>query len=357
MLYHDTSRKGFEAATPAVGMRLASPYAHHVNDALAIANLYAFNRLIYMNPAPDPGYKFKFSRSIRSHNSVMVDGHIPVDPATSWAKTGSVEPGFTTDLATRWAFTPQVKFVAARTSHRYEGADETRVLMLTEHYLLDIFRCIDDQPHSYTWIAHTFGKATPEGAAQWKPSTELADRLISPQFLDPLALDTGGKPWAVTVLQVPAEETRDHPRYAAWWQRPVGVKVHMLGQPDTTASVAGSQVPYTNNERNPVGPRFVDGVAILATRWADSATFVAVHEPYEKQPALTGVRTVAQTDDAVCIAIAGPGFDDRLMVRFGDNADRPLTLGDGNESHTFTGWAFIRTTDTQRIVQGNLAAR
>jgi len=354
MLYADTSKRGYESEAPAVGMRLTSGYAHHVNDSLAICNLYAFNRLIYMNPAPDPGYKFKFSRSVRSHNTVMVDGHIAVDPATSWAKTGSVEPGFTDALTTRHAFEPEVKFAAANTAGRYEGVDETRVLMLTRQYLLDIFRCVDDEGHSYAWIAHTFGQATVEQPGKWKPSKELAEKFISPQLINPRAMPTEGRPWSVTVRQAPAAGMADHRHYSAWWKRDVGVRLHMLGQDGVTAWVSNSQAPYSNNERKPVGKRHVDGVAMLATKWAPSATFVAVHEPFEGKPTLTDVRLIEQTDDAVAVAVSGPGFEDRLMVRFGDKADEAVTIRDGKQAYTFKGWAFVREADGKRVVRGGL---
>ncbi len=351
MLYHDTSPGGWESNKPAVGLRLASPYAHHVNDSLAIVNYYALGRLIYMNPAPDPGYKFKFSRSIRSHTSVMIDGHIA---RQDWGNTGSVEPGFTYDLTTRHDFSPEAKFVAARTAKRYPGVDETRTLILTEPYLLDIFRCRGTERHSFMWVAHTFGTAEVPDKQAWRPSTELADTLISPQFINVLSKQTGDKPWSVSVRQVPVAEVKQNDRYSAWWKRTVGVKVHMLGQDGATAFVANSQNPYSNNPRKPVGPRLVDGVAVLATRWDINATFVALHEPFEDQPKLSEFRLINQTDDAIAVAVVGEGFSDRLMVRFDDKAEQPITLSDGKESYTFKGFAFVRTTPRKVTVRGNL---
>jgi len=122
---------------------------------LVLAGFYAFNRPIYQNPKSDPGYAFKFSRSIRSHCGVMVDGHVKKD---DWGQTGSLEPAFTDDCRTRHDFSENVKFVAARTEKRYPGVDETRALLLAREYLFDVCTARDDQEHSYVWLVHTYGK-------------------------------------------------------------------------------------------------------------------------------------------------------------------------------------------------------
>jgi len=85
----------------------------------------------------------------------MVDGHIKKD---DWGQTGSLEPGFTDECRTRHDFSEEVKFVAARTQKRYPGVDETRALMLTREYLVDVFTARDDQQHLYVWLVHTYGK-------------------------------------------------------------------------------------------------------------------------------------------------------------------------------------------------------
>ena len=128
----------------------------------------------------------------------------------------------------------------------------------------------------------------------------------------------------------------------------------MLGQDGATAFVANSQNPYSNNPRKPVEPRVVNGVAVLATRWDTSATFVALHEPFENRPKVSEFRLVQQTEDAVAVAVSGEGFNDRLMVRFGDEADQPTRLSDGKETYTFKGYAFVRDAPQNVIVRGNL---
>jgi leucyl-tRNA synthetase len=71
----------WESPAPAVGMRLATPYAHHVQDCFCLTGFYAFHRPLYVNrqhstnySGVDPGY----SNSSRSHTTVLVDFEEPI---------------------------------------------------------------------------------------------------------------------------------------------------------------------------------------------------------------------------------------------------------------------------------------
>ncbi len=337
---------------PAVCLRLTAPYAHSVNDPLVLAGFYAFNRPIYQNPKSDPGYAFKFSRSIRSHCGVMVDGHIKKD---DWGQTGSLEPQFTDDCRTRSDFSQDVKFVAARTQQRYPGVDETRALMLTREYLFDVSTARDGRQHSYVWLVHTFGSATPDQPDQWRPSNDL-EELVR-ELSDVRTLATGGREWSVTVRQTPPENAPENtPLGREWWGRRIGVRIRMLGQQTAKAHVGAS--PKPPGDRNRVGAMpIVDGVTVAASVVAPSATFAALHEPFEGRPQIDSFERLAQTDDALAVRIigrAGSGINDRLMVRVGDQADQPLTLSEDGERFTFAGHAFVRFDGETVTVRGDL---
>ena len=339
---------------PAVALRLTAEYAHHVNDQLALCGFYALNRPIYQNPKPDPGYAFKFSRSIRSHAGVMVDGHIKKE---DWGRTGSLEPSFTDDCTTRQDFSPAVKFVAARTRKRYPGVDETRALMLTREYLFDLFAARDDARHSYVWLVHTFGEAGPDAPDAWKPSDDLAD--LVKELSDVRTLDTGGRPWSLDVRQVRSKrEPEDTPLGDEWWSRKIGVRVHMLGQDGAKAHVASTPTPAPPRDR-PAPVPTVRGVTVVSSLWAPSATFAALHEPFEGEPKVASFDRIGEAPDAVAVRVRGKdgaGIDDRLMVRFGDRAGEPVTLSGDGESFTFAGHAFVRVTAEKVTVRGDLGA-
>ena len=345
----------WESPAPAVCLRLTAEYAHHVNDQLALCGYYALNRPLYMNPKSDPGYAFYFSRSVRSHCSVMVDGHIKKD---DWGRTGSIEPRFTDDCATRHAFAPEVKFVAARTEKRYPGIDETRALMLTRQYLLDVFSCSDEEPHSYVWVLHTFGRPAPDTPGEWRPSKDLAE--LVKDLTGERSLKTGGQGWAVTIRQVrPEAEPKDTPLTQQWWSRKIGVRLRMLGQPDTTAYITATPRPRSPRPGRLSEVALVDGVTVLAARRASSAAFVALHEPFEGDSRIQRFERIAQTPIALAVRVTGEpgsGVDDRLLLRIGDAHDQPVTLEGGGERFVFADFAFVRIAGDTVLARGGLRA-
>jgi hypothetical protein len=284
----------------------------------------------------------------------MIDGHIRVD---DWGQTGSLEPQFTDDCTTRQNFGDAVKFLAARTRKRYPGVDETRALMLTREYLFDVCTAQDDQQHSYVWLVHTFGTAAPDRADQWRPSGQLSDQVK--ELSDVRTLQAAGRDWGVTVRQTPPREPPPHsPLDADWWSRPVGVRIRMLGQPGMHAHVAATPKPSADGRGNKE-PAIVDGVTVAASQESPSAVFAALHEPFEDAPLVDAFQRIAQTDDALAVRVSGRsggGFDDRLLLRVGQQADEILTLAGDGESFTFAGFAFVRRSGQTIVVQGHLHA-
>jgi hypothetical protein len=123
--------------------------------------------------------------------------------------------------------------------------------------------------------------------------------------------------------------------------------------------------PASAPEFRPVGqavgrPGETGGVAIIAQRRAARTLFVALHEPFEKMAwNIDQFRCIQQTDDAVAVAIRGKAsspVDDRVMVRMGGLAPQPITLAGGGESFTFKSFAYVRASDAQVIVAGDLSA-
>ena len=331
---------------------MTTPYAHSVNDSLVLAGFYAWNRPIYQNPKSDAGYAFGFSRSIRSHCGLMVDGHIKKD---DWGRTGSVEPQFTDECRVRHDFNETVKFVAARSLERDPGVDQTRALMLTPEYLFDLIAVRGTQEHSYVWLVHTYGTAVPHQQEAWRASRGLQN--LVPQLSDVRTLDTGGRGWSVTVRQTPpADPPENTPLGEQWWNRKIGVRVHMLGQPSAEAHVGATPKP-TGRKNRMEELAMVEGVTIVASLTGFSAAFAALHEPFDQEPQIQSFQQIAQVDDALAVRVkgnAGSKIDDWLMVRVGPQADQPVTLSAEDESFTFTGHAFLRCGDESINASGNL---
>lgn len=334
MLRAEESPAYWKSPAPAVAMRLASDYAHHVNDPFALLGFYALNRPIYLNRQVTPGYAEGWSRSIQSHCGVSVDGQ---------------EPRFTSATSVRKRFAPLVKFVAARSREVFPGCELTRSLMLAREYLLDFTRLASEQEHDYYWFLHTLGVAELDG--RWKPG-KLPGKLH--QVEQAKRLGAGDDDWSVRAIQSCGLGDPGKARLPkAWYDRRVGVRMKMLGAPGTTAFAARTPLPL-RKYRGPdkkwhfeEEPSEVGGVTIIASRRARLTLFAALHEPFDRdRPSqVADFRRLAQTADAVVVPIVGKkgsGINDRAMVAFGDAAGSPRTIKAGGEEFTFSDFAFIR---------------
>jgi hypothetical protein len=347
MLRADESPAYWESPAPAIAMRLATNYAHNVIDCFSLSGFYAYNRPIYLNRQVTPGYAQDWSRSIQSHCGITVDGE---------------EPKFTSETTIRKAFTKPVKFVAARSSSVFEGVELMRSLMLTNEYCLDVTRLASTEEHSYYWLIHALGQVQPEEQVNWKLSSFPKDLR---ELKKVRARNVGNKPWSVTAIQTCAlDDTCKAKLPKEWYEREIGVRLHILGGDDTTAYTA--ETPLVESRyRDDKGqqqytelPSEVGGVTILAERKAFLTTFVALHEPFEGGKSnIYEFRTIQQTDEGVAVAILGKyetKINDRLMLRLGDNYDQQVTLADGRESFTFADWAYVRNGEDAVEVHGEL---
>jgi hypothetical protein len=52
----------------------------------------------------------------------------------------------------------------------------------------------------------------------------------------------------------------------------------------------------------------------------------------------------------------GSGINDRLMLRYGDHADQPVTLAGDGESFTFVDHVYVRIGEDRVVVSGDLRA-
>lgn len=321
VLRADESPRYWESQAPAVCLRTASPYAHSVNDSFVLAGFYAFNRPIYVNRQTTPGYAQGRSRSIRSHAGVQVDDR---------------QPGATYETTVRRRFTPLVKFAAARSQEVYQRVDFTRALMLTRDYLWDVSALAGDRPHVYCWRVHAIGPAA-----------------------DPPRPDPGDKAWSVAVLQTCPLESPDTTALGrAWYEKRIGVRLTMLGAPQTAVTVQATP-PLEPHPRKPPPPRDeIGGTTITATRRANATMFVVLHQPFcGGTPPPTEMRPIGQTADTLVVAVAGKpetGINDRLMVRFGNDAQKPVTVEADGESFTFAGHAYVRLGKKTVETTGNL---
>ncbi len=320
----------WESQSPAVCMRLATNYAHNVNDCFALAGFYAMGRPIYLNRQTYRGYAQGYSRSIQSHCGLVVDG---------------AEPAFTDQTTVRHAFGPLVKFAAARSKQVYREVDLTRALFLTREYLLDVSILGSPRPRSYHWLVHAIGLPTEKSPDGWRPIGGMD--TLSPWFEEVSFLAAHGKNWSVTVVQDCAlKDPKSAALSQSWYAKRIGVRMTMLGGLLKIAYVAATPGLEPAPRKPEPGPNEIGGVTIVAARRCPQTAFVALHEPFKAaSPQIAEFRRIQQNEQGLAVAVVGrpgSGVNDRAMLRYGDDADKPITLAGDGESFTFADHVYVR---------------
>lgn len=220
----------------------------------------------------------------------------------------------------------------------YEGVDMERALFLTREYLFDAFRCASDRPRLYQWNAHPLG--APEGLDEtaWSATSEFDGGKLWEGVPSMAGSTRGGGFDLKNVRKRGVGE-------GAWDFRTrqgsgVGVRPQMLGAPDTTLF------------------HDTDGgiTTVIVQRRVPTTVFAALHEPYRATPSGLTFSRVAESADGMAVRVGGPKTDDRVLLAYSDAAARPLILAGGDESFTFVGQAFIRASDGEVRVSGDLRA-
>jgi len=346
VLRWDQSPGYWQLEAPAVTMRFATPYVHDVPDVFAITGFYAFNRPIYLNRQVSAGYAGTdpgWSNSIRSHASVQIDG---------------MEPRTVGELPHRCDFTDLAKFVAVRGKGIYPGVDQTRALLLTKDYLLDVFALSSDRPRSYQWMVHGLGHACPDNPDHWAPTRHLVGTIFDVTRERSCVAD---KTWAMTSTQITAGA---HPEYSGLGKRwfdaknRVGVRMTMLGEEGTIAYSGLGPVYGGAKERIYHGAAEPGGVTIAAARSKPKTVFIALHEPFRGCAKIAEFRQLARTNNAVLVHIGRPGgrVDDLAMLRWGDKADEPVTLSGQGHAVVFSSYGLVRRTASRIDAVGDLQA-
>jgi hypothetical protein len=376
MLRADESLRYWESDSPAVALQFATLYVHYLADCFSLLGYHQFGRPIYYNRSISSGYNGgPWEFHVRGHCGVVVDGlqAQPIGPVPTrhqfaplvkfvGATTIGAEPVYKGEGEVRSSDQPQV---AAKKV--YPDTDLTRALFLTNEYLVDVYRVTSDRPRMIHWLVHTPGEAQPAEPAKWKRTTSLNDTLLripEVHVASQRMLAAGDKPWKLKTLQTCAIDPSDSIMGKAWYDRKVGVRIHMLGGDDTSAYFFDSPTVYTKG--SPRTPREdewewyskrseVGGVSVAVQRRAEDTTFVALHEPFEQdKPVIDRFERIAVADEGVAVRIVGQGINDRVLYAFDPAEDKALELADEGESFTFCRHGFVRVSRDKVEVVGDI---
>jgi hypothetical protein len=226
-----------------------------------------------------------------------------------------------------------------------------------------------------------------------------------------------GADWSLAALQTCGlESPKNTVMGEEWYNRKVGVHLTMLGEAGTTAYTAAPDLPpepenprieqpkeqpkYAVPKRDkkydaddegfsaipppegrkeelpppkPVVPREVRERAararrmgefglttIVAARHTPATVFIALHEPFEGGAwKIEQFRRIQQTEQGLALAVVGKegsAINDRILLRVGDDPDRPVTLAGDGESFTFADRGFVRVRPDKVEVSGPVKA-
>ena len=316
----------------AVFALMTQGYGHDHRDKFSIM-LHGANRLFYpdYNPIQYENPDIGWTRNSVCHNTLIVDE----------ADTRDAQP-----TAVRHDFTPEVKFLAVSASAVFDGVDQTRALLLTREYLLDVFQARSDVPHTYDYLLHTFAQPRPANPDRFQPSEALAKRywLLRRQQ----AMTTDG-PWAMDFVNRDESATQTGTYSAVWYDHAATLRLCMAPEPATL-------VAHGVDTHN---------VPMLVARRADrrATVFVSTHEPFAgaTAPGITNVCVLAQTHDAVFVRVDATGYSDYAAIAFGPQAGATEhTLASSQDTDAavcFRDYGYLRVTrDGAVTARGNWLA-
>ena len=228
-----------------------------------------------------------WTRNSVSHNTLLVDEQ----------DTRDAQP-----TGIRHDFNPDVKFLATAASGVFEGVDQTRALLLTREYLLDIFHAASPLPHTYDFLLHSFGRAEPARPAAFRSSDALKRRFW---LVDDQRTATESAAWSVDFV------LDDEP--------PARLRLSVAAEPNTHVTLGrwGEELAKRVEEKG----NTLDRLTMLAARRSAvrHTVFVATHEPTRanRKPRIRHVTKLAERPDGVLVRVDASDFTDYAAVRFG----------------------------------------
>ena len=313
---------------PVVFQLMTQSYGHEHADKFGIT-FHGAGRLLYPDynamqyENPDIGW----SRNTIAHNTLMVDE----------GETRSVTPS-----AIRHGFTPDVKYLATSASGVFEAVDQTRALLLTREYLLDVFQASSPTPRIYDYLLHSFGAPQPLRPELFKPSTALDRRFWLVSDRQAMTTDTS---WALDFVIRDAPGSRTGKFGTEWYEHAANVRVTMAAERGTmvTRGTTGTEM-----EKRVKRPCDTLGMLIARRAGVRQTVFVATHEPVVNAavPTIIAVTTLARSDQALLVRVDATNYTDYAAVSFGPQPGAPehvLVADDpAKTSVAFTDYGYLR---------------
>jgi hypothetical protein len=306
ILREEESPAYWKSDAPVVFHLMTKGYGHDHADKFSIT-FHGAGRLLYpdYNAIQYENANIGWTRNTIAHNTLMVDE----------GDTRNAQPS---DV--RHAFTPEVKYLVVSASGVFEKVAQTRALLLTREYLLDLFQASSPTPRTFDYMLHSFGTPRPAHPELFKPSNALDKRFWLVSDRQAMATD---KAWALDFV-IKKEESGSRKRKFGpeWYDHTAAVRVTMAAEPKTLVTHGISGI-----ELGKAVKRTFDPLGMLIARRAGirQTVFVATHEPYANaaKPQITAVTRWAKTDNAILVRVDAADFTDYAAVAFGPQPGTP----------------------------------
>lgn len=334
LLRSDESPGYWTSAGLVAVQQMGRNYGHDHRDKFEIM-LWGRGRLLYpdWNAQQYEPMEFGWTRNAWAHNTLVVDESNP-------------KGGRSTE---RHDFNADAKFLAIASREIYPDVAQTRALLLTGEYLLDLFWADSPRERTYDWFVHALGRLSLPEPNAFQPSQDL---LRPYHWVDRERKWETDRTWSADFVQQAGGVLRGMGQYSdEWFDAKVGVRMTMLGEPGT-AAYAGegpfNPVPNLREHGNPEGTIPL----AMARRKARTTCFAALHEPFDKRPSLV-IRRVDQRPAAIGVCVAGADFTDHACVS--RSAEQPVTLtdaADAYQSFSFGDYGYLRVKQGKVIARG-----
>jgi hypothetical protein len=340
MLRADESPRYWTSGGLAAVLRLGTAVGHGHEDYYSLI-LHGKGRLLYpdLNVIQyEPTY-LNWTHEGIAHNTLLVDHQSP-------------RPG---KFTTRQDFSSEVKFFAVSGS-AFPQVMQTRALLLTPDYLVDIFQASDTrlQERTFDWVLHGLGRLYPGNPQAYQPTHAL---LPFYWWVDNERGRRTDDTWQADWLQHSAGTTPGaQPLGREWFEQAIGVRLTMLGAPGTEVYYGDGPLtdgpPYHRIEGNPEG----SSPLIVARRRGTGTVFVAVHEPYEQKPLIQQIRRLdrGENKEIIALKIIAPQFTDYILVAL---TPEPVQVASPEgEFFAFRNYGYLRLSGKQLQIRGAVHA-
>lgn len=328
----DESPRYWSSGGLAAVLRLGTSVGHGHSDYFSLI-LHGKGRLLYpdLNVIQYEPRWLNWTAEGIAHSTLLIDNDSP-------------SPG---KQATRHDFTPEVKFFAVEGS-AFERSKQERAVLMTDSYLVDVFRAADTSgsERTFDWVVHGLGRLYPGNPAAYRPSTDLIPHY---GWIDRERSRATDGSWQADWVQSRAgilEREGKQP------ESETGVRLTVLGASGTRVYVGDGPLVDGPPHHRLDGHIEPSCPLVLVRRKGNAATYAAVHEPYSDRPSIQNVALIQETNEGVGMKVEAEKYSDRLLVGYGSGSGEILLRSPDGEVFLFAGYGYIRRAGQSIIARG-----